>query len=316
VASFLVRYLEAGRDAQRGGQRRDLAAALVAQVPAARIDAEPGRLVVDVDDTDAAATRGALEELSGIASFSACTRAAIADVARAVVARAAAIPPGGSFRIRAASQELAARLGGDVLAARPDVRVDLHAPDVVIGVEVRGDDAFVFDEIVPGRDRRGAAPAHVGAPRFVADQMLGRLATWLRLLGYDTVHPWDQPDSWVIRVARDEGRVILTRDAPLARITSAPVHFVRAQRPMDQLAEVVRAFGLAVDDARMFTICPRCNVAVDEVDADAVVDRIPDAVRAEPHVYRRCPSCARIYWRGGHVERILGHLRDALEPES
>jgi uncharacterized protein with PIN domain len=312
MATFLVRYLEAGRDAQRGGQRRDLAAALEAQVPGARIESETGRLIVETDD--AAAARAALEELSGIASFSPCTRVAREDLDAAVVTCAAAIPPGGSFRIRSASRELAARLGGVVLAARPDVRVDLHTPDRTIGVELRGELAFVFDEVVPGRDRRGRALAQPGEePRFVADQMLGRLATWLRLLGYDTVHPWDQPDSWVIRVARDEGRIILTRDGPLAQITSTPVHFVRAQRPSDQLLEVVRAFGLVVDDARMFTRCPRCNVAVDEVPFDTVKAQVPTAVASEPRVYRRCPQCARVYWRGGHVERMLDHLRDVLD---
>jgi len=311
---FLVRYLEAGRDAQRGGQRRDLAAALIAQLPGAHVDAEPGRLLVTVEDADAAAARVALEDLSGIASFSPCTRVDPADLPAAAVARAAAIPPRGTFRIRAASRELAARLGGDVLAARPDVRVDLHTPDLVIGIELRGAHAFVFDEVIPGRDRRGAAPIRAGLPRFVADQMLGRLATWLRLLGFDTVHPWDQPDSWVIRVARDEDRVILTRDGPLARITSAPVHFVAAQRPMDQLVEVMRTFDLAVDETRMFTRCPRDNAAVDEVTADQVRDRVPPAVAAERHTYRRCPVCDRVYWRGAHVERILAHLRDVLEP--
>lgn len=307
MLSFLVRYLEAGRDAQRGGQRRDLAAALAAQLPGARIETDTGRLVVEVADADAAAARAALEELSGITSFSPCTRAA--DVRAAVLARAAAIAPGARFRITTASRELAARLGADVLAARPDLRVDLHAPDVTIGVERRGDQAFVFDEVVAGRDHRGSAAPPAGELRFVADQMLGRLATWLRLLGYDTVHPWDQPDSWVLRVARDEGRVLLTRDAPLARARSVPLHYVRAQRPMDQLAEVVAAFELAVDDARMFTRCPRCNAPVEPVAREAVLDRLPAAVAAEQLDFRRCAACDRVYWRGGHVDRILERLR-------
>lgn len=306
MATFLVRYLEAGRDAQRGGQRRDLAAAIVARVPAARVEAEPGRLVVEGPE----AVRAVLDELSGITSFSPCTRCAVGEVGAAVVARAAAIPRGGTFRVRAASRELAARLGGEVLAARPDVRVDLHAPDVVLGVEVRGAHAFVFDAIVPGRDWRGERPARPeGEPRFIADQMLGRVATWLRLLGYDTVHPWDQPDSWVLRLAREEGRIVLTRDGALARVQSAPVYLVRADRPVAQLEEIVRTFDLEVADERMFTRCPRCNVPVEDVAREAIVDRLPAAVAAVDQPFRRCPSCDRIYWRGGHVERILGHLR-------
>lgn len=310
MATFLVRYVEAGRDAQRGGQRRDLAGVLAGRLADARIHAEPGRLVLDAVDDDAA--RAVLDDLSGITSFSPAIRCAPDALEATVVARAAAIPAGGSFRIRCSSRERAARLGAVVLAARPDLRVDLHAPDVVLGVELRGGDAYVFDEVTPGRDWRVAAPAAAptGELRFVADQMLGRLSTWLRLLGYDTVHPWDQPDSWVLRVARDEGRILLTRDGPLARVQSTPIYFVAAQRPIDQLSEVVRAFELEVDDERMFTRCPRCNRTVESVERAEVADQLPPAIGAQHDLpLRRCAPCGRIYWRGAHVERILGQLR-------
>ena len=320
AATFLIRYLEAGRDAQRGGQRRDLAATTVERVPGAVVTAETGRLVVEVADEDAARAREVLADLSGIASLSPCTRCDVDGVEAEILARARAIPVGAAFRVSVrqrstageASPVRAARLGARVLAARPDLRVDLHAPDAVLGVEIRGGDAFVYDEVIAGRDWREAAPTAPTAaePRFVADQMLGRLATWLRLLGYDTVHPWDQPDSWVLRVARDEGRIVLTRDGPMAQVRSTPVHFVRARHAVDQLAEVVRAFGLAIDDARLFTRCARCNQLVEPVDRDAVIDRLPPAIAADRALaLRRCPRCDQIYWRGAHVDRILEHLR-------
>lgn len=313
---YLVRFAESGRDAQpeRQGVRRDLAAVVAAALPGAHVDTAGGRLIVE-SERDA---EEVLADLPGAASFSACRRVSRDQLAAAVVtASAEALPEGGSFCVRvkrvgsrsSGARALAAELGRAITAARPALAVDLRRPDAVIGVEERAGDFYVFHRTIPGLDRR-PAPARPPAaePRFLADQMLGRLAVWLRLIGYDTAQPLDRPDSWLLRLAREEDRILLTQDAPLARATSAHTYYVNARGFEDQLVEVVRAFDLAIDPGRLLSRCTRCNSRVDRLAAEAARPLVPPAVRDAHEVFFACPSCRRVYWRGDHCERILDRL--------
>jgi uncharacterized protein with PIN domain len=313
--TYLVRFAESGRDAQpeRQGVRRDLAQVLAAALPGARIATESGRLLVDAGGEAASV----LADLPGVASFSPCRRVALGEVAEAAIAAAAeALPRGGSFCVRVKlvgahalrSRDLAIQVGGAIAARLPGLEVDLRRPDAVIGIEVRGAECFVFHQVVPGVDRCGVTPIPAGEPRFLADQMLGRLAVWLRLLGYDTAQPLDQPDSLLLRLARDEGRVLLTQDAELSRSASAATYYVLARGFEEQLVEVVRGFRLAVDPARLLTRCTRCNRAVDRLAAEEARAQVPAAVQDSHEVFFVCPACRRVYWRGDHCQRILDRL--------
>ncbi len=312
MATYLVRYVEIGRDAQpaRQKQRRDLAGAIVERVPGARVTELPGRLVVDDAPADVEAV---LAALPGILSVSPCRQVPTAQLHEAIVDLARGLSSTQAFAVRVRrggmasgmrSLELAKSLG-DAVALATGARVDLANPDVALGVEVRGDEAFVFDRVVDGVDRTGpAAPRH-GEPRFVVDQMLGRLGARLRLLGYDAAGVFDIADSEVARIAASEGRVLLTRDNALARTNAVTAYFVQATTARDQLAEVIDALGLVPDPARMFSRCTVCNVVVEPVEEN---DRVPPNVRGRGLTFTRCPSCDRLYWRGSHVERILDDL--------
>jgi len=313
---YLVRFAESGRDAQpeRQGLRRDLAGVVAAALPHARIETASGRLIVESEP----GADEVLSDLPGVASFSPCRRVAREELCAAALAAAAeALPHGGSFCVRVKqvgeqrfrSRELAIEIGRAISTARPDLAVDLRQPDAVIGIEVRGGDFYVYHRVVPGLDRLpGAPPPTTGEPRFLADQMLGRLAVWLRLIGYDTAQPLDRPDSWLLRLAREEERILLTQDAPLARANSARIHYVRARSFDEQLIEVVRAFDLVVDPARLLTRCTRCNSPVDQLAAETARPLVPPAVRDSHQVFFACPSCRRVYWRGDHCHRILDRL--------
>ncbi|HEX2076123.1 MAG TPA: Mut7-C RNAse domain-containing protein [Longimicrobium sp.] len=144
-------------------------------------------------------------------------------------------------------------------------------------------------------------------PRFAADAMLGRLARWLRALGYDT--GWDPhvADPVLVRRALEQRRVILTRDVPLAREWRLDnLLFIHADDPLAQLGEVAAAYPL--DDARIFSLCTRCNATLHPVSAEHAGDRVPDAVHAAQAALLRCPSCERVYWEGSHTAR----MRDAI----
>src|SRR5262249_3210765 len=146
-----------GRDAQRGKERRALSERLAARVPGLRIREAPGRLFVDGDNAAAASE---LARMHGIVSYSACRLSRLANLEDDVVtlARAAARVGGRAFRVHVkrvgehvfTSAAKAAALGHAVTAAVPELRVDLEHHDFVIGVEIRGDDCWIFDSVEPG----------------------------------------------------------------------------------------------------------------------------------------------------------------------
>ena len=147
-------------------------------------------------------------------------------------------------------------------------------------------------------------------PRFAADAMLGRLARWLRVLGFDTSYDTELADPVLVRIANEEGRILLTRDRHLLReLQPLRVHEVRQDEPLDQLRDLVTALELPAP-AELFIRCMLCNIALPPPLDDEQADRLlPPGVRGIPGPVRRCPVCGRVYWHGSHVRR----MRDALQ---
>jgi uncharacterized protein with PIN domain len=151
-----------------------------------------------------------------------------------------------------------------------------------------------------------------GEPRFAADAMLGRLARWLRVLGYDTSYDMRLEDPVLVRLADAQGRVLLTRDRHLLReLRPARAHEVRADDPLQQLCDVVTALALAPPD-RLFTRCLLCNAVLEELAAAEALPLLPKGGRGIPGPVRRCPACGRLYWDGSHVRRMRTALDRAL----
>ena len=150
-------------------------------------------------------------------------------------------------------------------------------------------------------------------PRFFADAMLGRLARWLRALGYDTAYEARIEDEELVRRALEEGRRILTRDARLPREwTVEGVLVLRSDHPLAQLRTVVEKLRLEVAPP-FFTRCLVCNAELRETRARDVAGRVPERVLETHDRFLRCPECQRIYWEGSHVRRMRRRLRSALE---
>jgi hypothetical protein len=154
-------------------------------------------------------------------------------------------------------------------------------------------------------------------PMFIADAALGRLATWLRLLGYDTVYARAADISQTVARAVAERRILLTRNTRLVRRRGLPPHlFVRSDDFRAQLRQVIDEYGL---DARVAFLarCARCNTPLQRAERDAACARVPVYVCATQRSFARCPSCARIYWPATHVERMRRELaRMGLFPET
>jgi len=153
--------------------------------------------------------------------------------------------------------------------------------------------------------------------RFVLDVHLGKLARYLRLLGFDTRYQNDYDDDAIIGLARGESRVILTRDRGLLK-HGAVTHgyWVRATAPRQQLAEIVRVFDLG-GSVRPFTRCIRCNGELQRVPKSAVAERLPPRVRAHFEGFVQCPKCAAVYWPGSHYDKMrkmVDELDTGLRP--
>ena len=149
-------------------------------------------------------------------------------------------------------------------------------------------------------------------PIFIADAMLGGLARWLRLLGFDTVYEAGIADAMLVRRAIEEDRAILTQDRRLPVEWHLPeVYLVQAEEPRAQLAEVVRVFDLGAQ-ARLFTRCNRCNTALERLETEEIVVRVPPRVRERHRVFFHCPGCGRVYWHGSHTERIRRAVEQAV----
>lgn len=140
--------------------------------------------------------------------------------------------------------------------------------------------------------------------------MLGRLARWLRVLGFDTSYDAELADPDLVQRANEEGRILLTRDRHLLReLRPDQAHEVREDAPLEQLRELVAALGLAAP-AELFTRCMLCNTVLPSVlDEEAATRLLPPGVRGIPGPVRHCPTCGRVYWHGSHVRR----MREALE---
>jgi uncharacterized protein with PIN domain len=142
--------------------------------------------------------------------------------------------------------------------------------------------------------------------RFAVDAHLNKLASWLRLAGFDAVVEPD--DVALAAIAAREGRVLLTRDvALLKRSVVTHGYWVRHTDPERQLSEVLHRFGLG-DRMDAFTRCVRCNSLLDAVTAEAVAERLPPRTRAQFSDFRQCPSCSRVYWKGSHYTRLRALL--------
>ncbi|MFQ5944768.1 MAG: Mut7-C RNAse domain-containing protein [Anaerolineae bacterium] len=142
--------------------------------------------------------------------------------------------------------------------------------------------------------------------RFLADSMLGQLAKWLRLLGYDTLYLPHFEDGELVRRARAEDRVVLTRDRHLSRRGGLESLLVRSDDPAEQLTEVVERLELSAE--QQSPRCPACNHTLEQVGKPSIRDRVPPYVFAKHTRFRRCPECGRVYWRGTHWNRIQGRL--------
>lgn len=146
---------------------------------------------------------------------------------------------------------------------------------------------------------------------FVADGHVGRLAAYLRMLGFDTWYERNADDPLLAAVSRDQNRLLLTRDVGLLKRRDVTKGYcVRSDKPHEQLREVVTRFGLR-ERISPFARCMDCNGQLLPVPKHEVEPLLPPHTRETKQEFSRCAVCGKIFWRGSHHTRML-HWIDAL----
>ena len=144
---------------------------------------------------------------------------------------------------------------------------------------------------------------------FVADTMLGKLAKYLRIMGYDTFYQMSYPDQKLYELVR-EGRIFLTRNHATAAHYSNSV-FIDHDQVKDQLKAVDNSLRLTRDRGDWFSRCIVCNSPLSKAELEGARQYVPDFVFFTYHeriVF--CPICKRFYWPGTHRKRMVERLKD------
>ena len=193
----------------------------------------------------------------------------------------------------------------------------LGVPHTEIGaVRFNGQPAGLERQVQPGdRVELFAVPDGQGSctlpgeAHFIADNHLGRLAAYLRMLGLDTLYRNDYQDEELAQVSESEGRILLTRDRRLLMRRAVTYGCcLRSLQPGEQFIQVARRYGLA-GQARPFWRCLRCNGLLQPVDKAAVLEQLQPLTRRYFDSFALCPACGQVYWQGSHYE----HMQILLE---
>lgn len=148
--------------------------------------------------------------------------------------------------------------------------------------------------------------------KFIADSMLGRLARWLRLSGYDVLYANDIMDESVLEQAKAESRVLLSKDKNLckkAESSGIEVALIESENILEQLKQIARERNLTIRSTPEFSRCPLCNAAVEKVEKRKIKNKVPESVFVRTAEFWECKSCGKIYWHGGHWKNIRERVR-------
>jgi uncharacterized protein with PIN domain len=147
--------------------------------------------------------------------------------------------------------------------------------------------------------------------KLLLTEELGRLAKWLRILGYDTEYFKEGKTSSLIIQALRDNRTIITRNHRLLRPAGLRVVLLKEEKLKEQLREVVKALGISLDNALMFSRCIICNEELVDIAKEKIKNKVPEYVFNTQEDFISCPKCGRIYWQGthwGNVETILKEI--------
>ena len=148
--------------------------------------------------------------------------------------------------------------------------------------------------------------------QFIADVHLGKLARWLRMLGFDTLYRNDYADPEIVAIAGREGRTILTRDLGIMKRRAVTHGYhVQSTKPQAQLHEVLTKYQL-YSQIQPFHRCIVCNGLLQTVDKATISDQLEPKTMRYYEEFFQCEQCRKIYWRGSHFERMTTFIDELM----
>jgi uncharacterized protein len=150
-------------------------------------------------------------------------------------------------------------------------------------------------------------------PRFILDNHLGKLATFLRILGIDTLYQNDFEDDEIVRSINNDERILLTRDRRLLmRREIRWGYCIRQDNPKNQLIETIARFNLQ-DKIKPLSRCLKCNHELAPIDKMSIIHRLKPLTKLYFEEFHLCPGCDQIYWKGSHHEHMLSFIQQLGE---
>ena len=147
---------------------------------------------------------------------------------------------------------------------------------------------------------------------FIADCMLGKLAKWLRILGFDVLYFSRIEDADLVHIAGRDGRVLLTRDTKLAgRARAVRTLLINSEKWEDQVRQVLDVFSLR-DEAAPHSRCVVCNRALKPISRERARNLVVPFILERGSRFSLCPNCGRIYWKGSHAVDMEDRIRSLL----
>lgn len=174
-----------------------------------------------------------------------------------------------------------------------------------------GDDISVYPvfESLDISDVQHLRPKPLRKPKFICDVHLGKLAMYLRMMGFDVYYKNDLLDEEIVRISSKERRAILTKDRGiLKRNEVTHGYFVRNTKVEKQVKEVIKRFDLwkAIKE---FTRCLECNTELIKIAKQKIVGNIPLKVNQSQEEFFKCPGCEKLYWKGTHHQKMLSFVK-------
>jgi len=152
------------------------------------------------------------------------------------------------------------------------------------------------------------------ALKFVADGMLGKLSRWLRMLGHNVKYAGALSDDKLLKIAKVEHRILLTRDLELYQQAIAKgikAAYVEGADEAEKLAKLAKRYGFPLEIDLKISRCPKCNARIKPIEKESVKSRVPESTYKYYDEFWECPKCGQIYWQGAHWKRISATLEKA-----
>lgn len=169
-----------------------------------------------------------------------------------------------------------------------------------------GDDISVYPvfESVNIQDVAKLRPTPLRQIKFIADVHLGKLARYLRMLGFDTIYKNDFLKREIIKISKLEKRIILSRSRELLKIKDITHGYCIASTDTEkQLKLILSRFDLT-KNIKPFSRCMICNTKLISIPKEKIIDKIPPKVKELHSDFAQCPNCKKIYWKGTHYIRM------------